>query len=496
MVDCNISMLLVCLNSNNALWAISKHFAPQFKASTIRIALSVLQGLGAVEAQGSNKETIDFKELKQLSSVNTWLDELKEGQGCNSALYSFKRFWDYVKERPSNKFSSPDDLITNALDGTPRNLLLHLQIIKEYLKTPSFKHVDESTKRRHYASIRGFYKRNGVTLPVSRVRSSADDENRQIKKNNGNNAQKMFTALRKMLTIASARDRAILLYQLQGGLDESTLASAFNYMAYSQISEQLGKDWREWDPAKGPVRIQLFRPKTGKEYYTFIAEDAIVALKDWLKVRFNQTKKEIEIEKNNKQSNVARSDPIFITQAGKRIANTLPGDVFRNLSFKSGVNERVADTSQIASHRGSTVRYDLHGHEVRDTMKSLAHSIGINDEVEYFLGHEIDKLGYDKSPDQYPDYWRDLYRKLVPFLNIVSNDPAIVSTQEELKQVKESKDFLATNLATQNRMLEAEMREMKTKQLEDRMTINGLLDKLSQLLDSDSRKEEKSYLRR
>ena len=61
---------------------------------------------------------------------------------------------------------------------------------------------------------------------------------------------------------------------------------------------------------------------------------------------------------------------------------------------------------------------------------------------------------------------------------------------KELKQVKESKDFLATNLATQNRMFEAEMREMKTKQLEDRMTINSLLDRLTNLLDSDSRKEK------
>lgn len=45
--------------------------------------------------------------------------------------------------------------------------------------------------------------------------------------------------------------------------------------------------------------------------------------------------------------------------------------------------------------------------------------------------------------------------------HIISNDPAVVSTREELKQVKESKDFLATNLATQNKMLESQLREMK-----------------------------------
>jgi hypothetical protein len=137
----------------------------------------------------------------------------------------------------------------------------------------------------------------------------------------------------------------------------------------------------------------------------------------------------------------------------------------------------------LGNHRGSTIRYDLHGHEVRDTLKSLAHSIGLKDEAEFFLGHEIDKLKYDKSPDLFPEYWRNLYSKLSPFLNIVSNDPAIINTQEELKQVKESKDFIASNLATQNRMLESQINEMNARQLEDRKTINELLDKLTKLLE-------------
>ena len=103
-------------------------------------------------------------------------------------------------------------------------------------------------------------------LPVSRLKPSSDAE-RQVRKNNGGDrAQKiMFPALRKMLTIASARDKAILLCQLQGGLDESTLAKSFNYLGYSQLAEQLGKDFRDWDRTKCPVRIQLLRPKTGED---------------------------------------------------------------------------------------------------------------------------------------------------------------------------------------------------------------------------------------
>ena len=71
------------------------------------------------------------------------------------------------------------------------------------------------------------------------------------------------------------------------------------------------------------------------------------------------------------------------------------------------MNEKVVDTSKLGPHRGSTIRYDLHGHEVRDTLKSLAHSIGLNDEAEFFLGHEIDELKYDKSPELFPESWQD-----------------------------------------------------------------------------------------
>ena len=148
---------------------VASHFAPRFKSSTIRVALSVLQGMGAVETRGSNKDTLDVSKLEEYQSVRTWLNELKEGQGHKSGIYAFKHFWDYVIARPSNKFGSPDDLINDALDGTQRNLLSHLGLIKEYLRTAQFENVDEETARRHYASIRGFYKRNGV--PASRIQA-------------------------------------------------------------------------------------------------------------------------------------------------------------------------------------------------------------------------------------------------------------------------------------------------------------------------------------
>ncbi|MGH2638537.1 MAG: hypothetical protein ACRDF4_04550, partial [Rhabdochlamydiaceae bacterium] len=241
-------------------------------------------------------------------------------------------------------------------------------MLKDYCR--QLKDISENSRKKHYSTIRGFYYRNQCKLPESPLKSIGILADREIKKNDGNGtAQKIFVALRKILSVADARDRAILLTMLQGGIDESTLAGPFNTLAYSQLVEELGDDWRKWNLENAPVRVQIYRPKTGKQFYTFLAHDAIKAIKEWLSVRFNlMNGKDIAIYHSSKQGNVSRSDPIFLTHTGKPIASTLPGDVFRTLAFKSGVNQKQ-DPSALAPNRGSKIRYELHSHEVRDTLK-------------------------------------------------------------------------------------------------------------------------------
>jgi hypothetical protein len=408
-------------------------------------------------------------------------------------LLVMKHFLDFLKERPgnNNKFETPEDLLNDVLDSKSllRTMQQHVAIIKEYVK--SLKDVDEATRRKHYTTVRGFYYRNQCKLPESPLRAE-NHWTKELKKSNngspngsGNGGlnRKIFASLRRMLLIANPRDKAVILCMLAGGIDESTLAGPFNVLAYSQLCDQLGDDFRKWDPAKAPVQISLYRPKSRREFYTFLSHDAVAAIKEYLQVRFNQTGKNIEIFSSSKQDNVTRSDPIFLTQTGKPIASTLPGDIFRNLAFKSGVSQRE-NASGLALNRGSKIRYEIHSHEVRDTLKSLGHSLGLKDECEFFLGHEIDRLKYDKSPHQYPEYWRDLYSKLAPFLDVVTNDPEVVGTKKALEEAIKTKDTLTLNLAQANRMLEARLLEVERKAAEDRARAEARDEEMRQLIKS------------
>ncbi len=64
------------------------------------------------------------------------------------------------------------------------------------------------------------------------------------------------------------RDRAIILTLFQGGMDVSTLCS----MKFEDIREGLQKN-------EHPLQLNLFREKSGTDYYTFLGKDAINAIK-------------------------------------------------------------------------------------------------------------------------------------------------------------------------------------------------------------------------
>jgi hypothetical protein len=87
--------------------------------------------------------------------------------------------------------------------------------------------------------------------------------------------------------------------------------------------------------------------------------------------------------------------------------------------------------------RSSRTRYYFHGHEMRDCFRSLCTPAGVNKVAsEFFMGHEPDKLHYDKSPydPNYFDFYRGEYRKVMRSVDVLSNPP----TAEGKSQRKET----------------------------------------------------------
>ncbi len=177
----------------------------------------------------------------------------------------------------------------------------------------------------------------------------------------------------------------------------------FNLYGYPQIARALGKDPKEWEPGRAPIRINLVRLKTRTNFYSFLPKKCLELLKDWLTLRQDFTGAEIKIRN---EDGTELSDPIFVTSYKKPVHEALVAEIIRNSSFKSGVQQRVPGTR----------RYRIHGHEFGDTFRTTCKIAGVDGAVtEFFIGHSIDKLGYDKSPWVYPEHFRKQYQLVEPY---------------------------------------------------------------------------------
>lgn len=361
----------------------------------------------------------DVAEITNKKSVVAWLNNLREGPSRKAAGYSIARFLRWRK-------IDPDSLIEECLNGTNRTLIEHVKAALDYCQSDNFKGSSLSTREKHYNNIRSFYSGNMVTLPKVKLKVG-EVENSKV--GIETTASEYLKMAEKALLVASVRDRSIILTALQSAMDDSTLAEVFNVIGYPQLVKHFGsKEPKLWNSAKCPVRIILKRPKSNYRYYTFLDVDAIEALKIWLAIRGT-----IRIYSSMNPALLDTSDPIYTKQGGFAINSGLVSTIFRKAGKRAGVNIRNHEPN-MQELKGSSIRYPFHSHEVRDTLITLARRVKADTAAaNFFAGHSIDKLKYDKSPWDSPDFFSAQYLKLArPHLNLVSGKALLV--EEDLRK--------------------------------------------------------------
>jgi hypothetical protein len=371
----------------------------------------------------------DIEPLRAKETVMKWLLNLKEGTGRKTATYSFARYLRWRKEKGLE--SDPDVMISECLDGTARVHIKHLETVLQYCQ--SMPDCAPSTKMRAYKTVRSFYEGNRIALPKAKFRVSdngGEGGGRQVKVKGETTAFEFLGMVRRALDFCKVRDRAMILCTLQGGMDDSTFAEAFNHVGFPQLAKHFGsEDWRCWDSSKSPARIILVRPKSGYRFYTFVDVDGVEALKQWLDVRPGST---VRIRVPDDPSLVPSSDPMFLTRDGRPIRPQTVSNVYREVGKRAAVN--VPGGARMGQFKGARIRYPFHSHEVRDTLVTLARSCKADVEVAQFLtGHDIDDLKYDKSAWNDVGFFRNEYLKIArPALNPVSG--RVLEAEKEISK--------------------------------------------------------------
>ncbi|MFH1328317.1 MAG: hypothetical protein ABIH76_05695 [Candidatus Bathyarchaeota archaeon] len=355
----------------------------------------------------ARREVIDSW-LVQHPTIEKWINEQTSKSTRN--LYSISAYNYFLFLKKKRIFNSLETMLEDFEHLRGKELYRHIDIAKEFIISID---AGVSTKRNAWTAIRNLYNFNRTPLPqilhseTSKLFAPAEQE--KIIYLTQVHTQTPMTREDFASVLASCNDmyRGAFMFMFQAALGIAEFEWVNKY-AWNQIKGQLTKS--------DPIRIDLFRQKTSngklRKYYTFLGRDAIQTLKTWLKVR------EIHYQPMDERQ------PIFVCYA-RQFRKWTPLNKHNLENTMSCVAKKLKLIPAVQAT--CATRYKIHPHEMRDLFKSLCTISGVSKvAAEFFMGHDIDKLGYDKSPEM-PEgakFFMDEYRKVEPLLNVISNPQA------------------------------------------------------------------------
>ena len=338
-------------------------------------------------------------------AVQRWVEDLGQGT-MESYLYIFIPWLRWLEENGGDFARlSPDELVAWQR-GNPSSYEL-VDLLQAHVRGLSGRYRMSSLVQVRTV-IRSFFLYNRVELPRDKKFRPRSEVPKVV-------GTLVWGEVVRMVRSSNPMYRAVFLCMFQGGMDVDGLLR-WSDGGLESVRGQL-------EGGRHPLRIDLpgrKRNKNVKPFYTFLGRDAVDSLKIWLRKR-------------------PRVDhgSIFVTQFGTPLSESSLRRYWLLRLERLGLIERRGD-----GNRGN--RYGKNLHEMRDVFRSRWRPSGCDIEIaEFFMGHDLDKLGYDKSPWHYPDWFEEQYLTAEPWLNILSEDPERVPVRDfrrlerELKEARE-----------------------------------------------------------
>jgi hypothetical protein len=376
------------------------------------------------------------KQVQEYATVKKWGQRIKLG---TPYLTNLGLFISWYSER--NGETTPDDLIKIQLGLSNSEQYKLLDEIQLWVSSHKGR---AGTKKTKYSQIKSFFSHNRAELPRDpgfKTRSSVPPVN------GGMSADE----IKQILLSSNILYRALFLCMFQGALD-GEMFHYWNENGWLNLREQLIS-------GNNPIKIELPGRKRNRNitpYYTFISGDAIKALRTYL------------------------PDPlpldrpfIFINQHGGGVGKQTLREYFnRHLKKLCLISVITPNNPNI------DVRYGKNPHEMRDTFRTLWSMSPARYEVgEYFMGHTVDKLGYDKLSRD-PDFYKREYVKASRFLNLLSsNAPYGLVESDEVDQLRTQLIEAKQGQNDEVKDLKAEMERMKQQQEETLTLLKRLTEK-------------------
>lgn len=324
-----------------------------------------------------------------------------------------------------------------------------------------------SSKRTMMGALRGFFVANRAPLP--------DDKHRFHSNKTPVVGELKVDEFRKIAIASNPTYAAAFMVQFQSG-------SGVGELCY--INEHLADHvWNEIRKGKRIIKLNMPGRKSKRNvepYYTFIGADAVDALKRLFHSRgwkqddvLFRTERGDPLSRNSLQSYfrqkaiklglIKAKTPPCMDCGGETVKQRhnprdAPDRTFY-LCLKCG-RERLASEYRISQSQYCGIRYRMRTHELRDLFKTECHAamrfVGFDlDVAKFCMGHgsQIDPNKYDKIMHDVPATLNE-YRKALPFLNVLSEEPRKVDRSQidiELEASRDQVNLLSKEVAVLRR---------------------------------------------
>jgi len=305
------------------------------------------------------------------------------------------------------------------------------------------KGVSDKLAHCYVNSIRSFYATYNVTVRLK--------GRHRLPKPRVQNKRMKVTAEQVKLLVDHARtprDRAIILTMFQSGMDVSTLCS----LKYGDVSEGLAKN-------ETPMKLDLYRPKTGTEYYTFLGKDAVAALKAYI----------ADVKSRGVQ--FKPDTPLFIKERGKQPLET---------NHVQNMLAVVAKKAGLVDNENNGKQFNpLSPHALRESFGSIMINSGVPDTiVDFWLGHEIGEMAEAYKATQYESL-KHMYAEREKLLSVNSREnleELKAKLRGEIDQQTRQLQLLLNNVMSENIDLKKRISQAEEKLLELEKALKQILE--------------------
>jgi len=236
------------------------------------------------------------------------------------------------------------------------------------------------------------------------------------------------------------RDRAIILTLFQSGMDVSTLCS----LRYRGVAEGLKNE-------EHPLKLELYRKKSGTEYYTFLGKDAVESIKTYLADAKARGKK------------FQHDTPLFLKERGKKgLTTNLVQNMMRNVALKSGL---------VDEKNNGRAFNPLGPHALRESFGSIMINSGVPDTVvDFWLGHAIGEMA-----EAYKSVQAESLKKMY------LERERLISISTPKVDVEELETKLRAEVEQQNRQLQVMVNSLVTENMDLKNRVRSAEQKLTEL---------------